>query len=146
LVRYARELETQLADVTESTDADQLHATRIAAKRVRYVLEPLVPGLPDGVGAALVERFKRLQDLFGTLTDAHELDVALQHAGVAVAAATEVLHSEVANSFDQLRDRHGVAASLERDVAAAARRLRPVAKTPRSLQRPPRRRRRQSAG
>jgi len=144
LVRHAGELDARLAEVTQSTDADQLHATRIAAKRVRYLLEPLEPGLPDV--APLVERLKRLQDLFGTLTDAHELDVALQDEGAAAAAATAVLHSDVASSFDQLRDQHGAAASLQRDVTATARRLRPVAKTPRSLQQPPRRRRRQSAG
>jgi CHAD domain-containing protein len=137
------ELEARVAGVTQSTDADQLHATRIAAKRVRYLLEPLEPGLPDG--APLLERLKRLQDLFGTLTDAHELDVALQDEGAAVAAAAGVLHAEAASSYDQLRDRHGAAASLERDVATAARRLLPVAKTPRSLQQPPRRRRRASA-
>ena len=144
LVQYAGELEARLAKVTQSTDADQLHATRIAAKRVRYLLEPVEPGLPDG--APLIERLKRLQDLFGTLTDAHELDVALQDEGGAVSAATGVLHAEVARAFDQLRDQHGAAASLERDVAAAARRLLPVAKTPRSLQQPRRRRRRQPAG
>jgi CHAD domain-containing protein len=144
LVQYAGELGARLADVTQSTDADQLHAARIAAKRVRYLLEPLEPGFADG--APLIERLKQLQDLFGALTDAHELEVALQNEGAAVAAATGVLHSEVASSFDRLRDQQGAAASLERDVAAAARRLRPVAKTPRSLQQPPRRRRRQSAG
>lgn len=144
LMQYAGKLDTRLAEVTQSTDPDQLHATRIAAKRVRYLLEPLAPGLPEG--AALVERLKGLQDLFGTLTDAHELDVALQDEGATVAAATGVLHSEVESSFDELRDQHGAAASLERDVAAAVRRLRPVAKTPRSLEQPPRRRRRQSAG
>jgi CHAD domain-containing protein len=146
LVQYAGELDARLAAVTDSTDAAQLHATRIAAKRVRYLLEPLAPGLPDG--APLVERLKQLQDLFGTLTDAHVLEVALESEGAAVAAATGVLHSDVANSFDQLHHRgtNGAAASLEREVAAATRRLRPVAKTPRSLQQPPRRRQRQSAG
>lgn len=143
LVKYAGELDAHLAGIAQSTSPAQLHATRIAAKRVRYLLEPLAPGLPDG--APLVDRLKRLQDLFGTLTDAHELEVALQNEEAAVAAATGVLQSEVADSFDQLRD-HGTVTSLERDVAAAARRLRPLAKTPRSLQQPPRRRRRQSAG
>ena len=146
LVQYGGELDARLAAVTDATDPDQLHATRIAAKRVRYILEPLVPGLPGAGGAQLVERLKQLQDLFGTLTDAHELEVALQNEGAAVAAATGALHSDVANSFDQLHDRDSTAAGLEREVAAAARRLRPVAKTPRSLQQPTRRRQRQSAG
>ena len=143
LVQYASEFAARLAEVMQSTDADQLHATRIAAKRVRYLLEPLEPGLPDG--APLIERLKQLQDLFGALTDAHELDVALQDAGAVVAAATAVLHAEVATSFDQVRGQHRAVADLERDVAAAARRLRPVVKTPRSLQQPSRRRRRQPA-
>ncbi|HXO86011.1 MAG TPA: CHAD domain-containing protein [Gemmatimonadales bacterium] len=126
LVRYVGELEARLAEITQSTDAAQLHDTRIAAKRVRYLLEPLEPGLPDGT--PFLDRLKQLQDLFGTLTDAHELDVTLQDEGPAVAAAAGVLHAEAASSFDQIR------------------RLRPVMKTPRSLQQPPaRRRRRQPA-
>jgi len=143
LVQYAGELDAHLAAVTRSTNAGQLHATRIAAKRVRYLLEPLAPGLPDGGGAPLVERLKRLQDLFGALTDAHELEVALESEGVAVAIAAGVLRAEVSASFDELRERSSAKGSrLKRDVEAAARRLRPVAKTPRSLQQPARRRRR----
>ncbi len=146
LVQYAGELDARLAAVTQSTNADEVHATRIAAKRVRYLLEPLEPGLPDG--ALLVGRLKQLQDLFGALTDAHELEVALQREGEAeaVAAAAAVLRGEVDASFDGLRDRSSPKGSgLKRDIEAAARRLRPTAKAPRpprSLEQPARRHRR----
>ena len=52
---------TRASRVTQSTNADEVHATRIAAKRVRYLLESLEPGLPDG--ALLVGRPTSLQDL-----------------------------------------------------------------------------------
>lgn len=155
LVQYAGELEARLAEATQSTDADQLHATRIAAKRLRYLLEPLEPGLRDGAGAGgaggaggapLMERLKQLQDLFGALTDAHELEVTFQREGAAVAAAAGVLHDEVTTVFDEFRNRWSPTGfGLERDVEAAVRRLRPTAKAarpPRSLQQPARRRRR----
>ena len=149
LVQYAGELDARLADVTQSTDADQLHATRIAAKRVRYLLEPLESGLPGGAGterAPLVERLRQLQDLFGTLTDAHELEITLQSDGEAVTAAAGVLRADVTAALDELRNRSTPKGSgLKRDVEAAARRLRPTAKAargPRSLQQPARRRRR----
>ena len=144
LVQYAGELEARLAETTQSTDADQLHATRIAAKRVRYLLEPLEPGLTDG--GPLMERLKQLQDLFGALTDAHELEVTFQREGAAVAAAAGVLRDEVTTVFDEFRNRWSPTGfGLERDVEAAVRRLRPTAKAarpPRSLQQPARRRRR----
>ena len=146
LVRYAGELEARLAEVTPATDAAQLHATRIAAKRVRYLLEPLEPGLPDGVDSPLMERLKQLQDLFGALTDAHELEVTFQREGAAVAAAVGVLRDDVTAVFDEFRNRSSPQGfGLERDVEAAAQRLRPTAKAarpPRSPQQPARRRRR----
>lgn len=144
LVQYAGELEARLAEATQSTDADQLHATRIAAKRVRYLLEPLEPGLPDG--GPLMERLKQLQDLFGALTDAHELEVTFQREGAAVAAAAGMLRDDVTAVFDEFRNRWSPTGfGLDRDVEAAVRRLRPTAKAarpPRSLQQPARRGRR----
>lgn len=52
-------------------NAEELHDMRIAAKRVRYVLElaePVLPGAKPGAKAA-----KRLQDLLGEIHDCDEL-------------------------------------------------------------------------
>jgi len=130
LVQHANELSARLA--TASTDPAELHATRIAAKRLRYLLEPAVPGLLDGNG--MLDRLKTLQDLFGALTDAHELEVQLLEAGAAVVPALSLLHEESAALFGTLRE-EGTAAgpALKRQLEAAVRRLRPAVATPPSL-------------
>ena len=103
---------------------------------------------PVADGAPLIGRLKQLQDLFGALTDAHELEVALQESkGPPWQPQSECCTRKWRSSFDRLRDQQCAAASLERDVAAAARRLRPVAKTPRvAATAAPPASRRQSAG
>jgi CHAD domain-containing protein len=130
LVQHANELSARLA--TASTDPAELHATRIAAKRLRYLLEPAVPGLLDGNG--MLDRLKTLQDLFGALTDAHELEVQLLEAGAAVVPALSLLHEESAALFGTLRE-EGTAAgpALKQQLEAAVRRLRPGVATPPSL-------------
>jgi CHAD domain-containing protein/CYTH domain-containing protein len=57
-----------LERITSAKDDDECHEARIAAKRLRYLLEPitrLVPGAEDAV-----ERLKTLQDVLGDLHDA----------------------------------------------------------------------------
>src|SRR5262245_22247449 len=137
LVQYAGELDMQLAQVAQQAEPDQLHATRIAAKRLRYLLEPLEASLPRG--GPLVKRLKELQDLFGALTDAHELDVVLQQAGSAVTAAANVLHAEVGESLKTLQAEWtagGGGPALQREIGTATRGLHPQAATPRSLRQP----------
>jgi CHAD domain-containing protein len=66
----AGELRAQLDAVRSVEDQDAAHEARIAAKRLRYLLEPLgaeVPGAP-----AIVKRVKSLQDVLG---DMHDMDV-----------------------------------------------------------------------
>jgi len=63
----ALELEHALAEISGPGDASREHAARIAAKRVRYVLEPLralLDGAPD-----LLAQLRRLQDLLGERND-----------------------------------------------------------------------------
>jgi CHAD domain-containing protein len=140
LVQHAGELSTRLEETSPAAAPRELHATRIAAKRLRYLLEPAKPGLPDG--AQLVDRLKSLQDLFGALTDAHELEVALQDGAAAAAAAMSVLRVEVGALFTKLKDEWSkTGPDLERDVEAIAQRLRPAAKRPRSFEQRTRRRR-----
>ena len=137
LARHASDLAGRLSTASPSSDPAELHATRIAAKRLRYLLEPVQSGLPDG--ATLVRRLKDLQDLFGALTDAHELEVVLREAGAGAAPAANLLQAEVAALFIKLRDEWSTAGpDLERQIGAAARQLRPARKRPR----PPARRRR----
>ena len=131
LVQHATALSARLAGVSASTDATALHATRIAAKRLRYLLEPVGPGLPHA--RKLVQRLKSLQDLFGELTDAHVLETELRGGGDGTAAATNVLRDEVAALFRKLENEGSTAArELQREVAMAARQLRPAARAPRA--------------
>ena len=72
------ELEQNLAEIGDADDEQEAHQARISAKRVRYLLEPLVDEIP-GAGP-LVKRFKALQDLLGELHDAHVLERELAEA------------------------------------------------------------------
>jgi len=88
-LEQAGELDRLLGTVRHIED-DAAHQARIAAKRLRYVLEPVVTAL---AGAdALIDRLKKLQDLIGELHDLQELEVALRAAvGVAAAERAEQL-------------------------------------------------------
>ena len=135
LVQHARELRARLGETSSSSAAAELHATRIAAKRLRYLMEPVEPGLPNWNRLTL--RLKDLQDLFGELTDAHELEPVLQDGNDGKAAAAKVLRGEVAAQFRRLQEEWSTAgADLERDVQAAAQQLRPLPRAPRAQQAP----------
>lgn len=76
----AVEFGDRLAAVRDPGDAASAHAARIAAKRVRYVLEPVADRSPDVL--SLVRRLKSLQDLLGGINDCHVLEAEVG-AGVA---------------------------------------------------------------
>jgi CHAD domain-containing protein len=79
LVReQAAELQSHLARVDGPEDEKEAHQARISAKRLRYLLEPLVGELPQA--AAVVKHMKGLQDLLGELHDAHVLEAELAEA------------------------------------------------------------------
>ncbi|HTO07401.1 MAG TPA: CHAD domain-containing protein [Myxococcota bacterium] len=82
----AAELEHALAAVTGPNDAHAEHQARIAAKRVRYVLEPL-RRLTEGGQDVLVE-LKRLQDVLGDRHDRDRLALRLRGALERAALAT----------------------------------------------------------
>jgi CHAD domain-containing protein len=69
LERAARRLERRLGGITGEHDETEIHRARIAAKHLRYLLEPIAADLPGG--GALIERLKGLQDTFGDVHDAH---------------------------------------------------------------------------
>jgi CHAD domain-containing protein len=89
LVRaHARNLRDALGRVSGPDAVAPAHQARIAAKRLRYLLEPL-RGLPAADATPAVKGLKALQDLLGELHDTH---VAGEAAGAArVAAAAERL-------------------------------------------------------
>jgi CYTH domain-containing protein len=67
-----------LARLADPEHADEAHAVRIAGKRLRYLLEPLL-GLVPGVDAAL-SRLKDAQEDLGALQDLAALDRAVADA------------------------------------------------------------------
>lgn len=79
----ARELEALLAVVQHPDDAEA-HRARIAAKRLRYLFEPVKTALPEA--RTLIDPIKRLQDLLGELHDLQELAVEAR-AAIGIAAA-----------------------------------------------------------
>ncbi|MGH7519930.1 MAG: CHAD domain-containing protein [Gemmatimonadales bacterium] len=130
VVQHATDLARRLNDVSSSADPAALHATRIAAKRLRYLLEPVESGLSNGT--ALGQHLKNLQDLFGALTDAHELELVLREAGEIAAPAASLLRTEVAALLSTLRDDWSEAGpDLERRIGAVARQLQPAKQRPR---------------
>jgi CHAD domain-containing protein len=80
---HAGALRAALASIGSLGDEAKIHATRIAAKRLRYLLEPVAPLLAGG--RERVRMLKRFQDDFGLLNDsfvrARALADAAQLAG-----------------------------------------------------------------
>jgi CHAD domain-containing protein/CYTH domain-containing protein len=70
-LELATKLERRLGAIDTIDDQDEAHLARIAAKRLRYLIEPFaaeLEGAPE-----LVKRIKRLQDTLGEMHDAHAL-------------------------------------------------------------------------
>lgn len=76
-------LRRRLAELAEEPGEVTAHRTRLAAKRLRYDLEPLLELLPEE--QAVGEDLKRLQDLLGELNDANVFLRTLERAVVAAA-------------------------------------------------------------
>jgi CHAD domain-containing protein len=99
------ELAGDLETIAGPDDVEPSHEARIAAKRLRYLLEPLADEL-SAVRPA-VKRLKGLQDLLGELHDAHvletELATALEAAAAERARSLFTLAVEAAPDPDQLR-------------------------------------------
>jgi CHAD domain-containing protein/CYTH domain-containing protein len=65
----AERLKRRLLEIHGYSSERGIHRARIAAKHLRYLLEPFAPAVPDG--DAVVERLKALQSGFGDVHDAH---------------------------------------------------------------------------
>jgi CHAD domain-containing protein len=72
------ELRDQLGRIEGPDDVHTAHEARIAAKRLRYLVDPWTAEVPDA--ARLVKQLKGLQDLLGELHDAHVLAETLASA------------------------------------------------------------------
>lgn len=84
LREHVQELEEHLARVETVEDEGEAHEARIAAKRARYLLEPVAGEIPGA--DAILKRFKTFQDLLGDLHDAHVLETELARATEEAAA------------------------------------------------------------
>ena len=69
IVRQGEALQRCLVNVQSSGDWRGVHQARIAGKRLRYILEPLVSYGPEM--DEIVEQLKRLQDVAGDFHDVH---------------------------------------------------------------------------
>jgi CHAD domain-containing protein/CYTH domain-containing protein len=88
LVReHAAGLREELASLRSRDDERAVHRARIAGKRLRYLLEPLLEFLPDA--DPIIARLKTLQDALGAVHDGHvfaiELTAAVQEGAAAEA-------------------------------------------------------------
>lgn len=78
LERGTGKLEANLAAISGANDAVPLHEARIAAKRLRYLLEPLEPELsPPAAAAEAIGALENIQDVLGGIHDLQLLDAAL---------------------------------------------------------------------
>lgn len=76
--KHGRTLQSRLLDASGLADEHLLHKARISAKRLRYLIEPLVSEVP--FTGKVVEPLKVLQDLLGDLHDLHVLGRAIEDA------------------------------------------------------------------
>lgn len=95
------DLKKHLARIENAGDEQEAHEARIRAKRVRYLLEPLVAEIPRTT--PVVKRFKALQELLGDLHDAHVLEAELAEAVETAAAerAGKILELSLSDAPDE---------------------------------------------
>lgn len=84
LREHVADLIAHRARIPNAADQEAIHTTRIAAKRLRYLLEPLKQETPEV--SSLVKRMKDLQDVLGEL---HDMHVMAATVGEATAEATD---------------------------------------------------------
>lgn len=89
----SKRLRRRLLGIQGYCSAIAIHRARIAAKHLRYLLEPFAADVPDG--DAVIDQLKTLQDAFGDVHDAHvfvaELRETLPEAKGAASSGTDAL-------------------------------------------------------
>ncbi len=122
VLEHAGALADALGEIHTPADAAQIHRARIAAKRLRYLVEPLRPLVP--AAAVLLDSLKAFQETSGRLHDAHVLGGILGHeAEIAAAArARRRLERELAPAGGEIAASQpaGVAAPTGRGLLALA--------------------------
>jgi len=81
----ARRLERRLGRIRYVSSEEEIHRARIAAKHLRYLLEPFAGDLSEA--GAVIEPLKALQDAFGDVHDGHMFVPELREAREQAAAA-----------------------------------------------------------
>lgn len=99
-------LATRLTEIGGADDDAGAHAARIAAKRVRYLIEPLAPWY--GAIRPAVDLLKELQDLLGELRDGQLLaaEVGRALAGLESRRAEETVERLLAGAETTRSPRH----------------------------------------
>jgi len=127
MLRLAGELEARLALVESISDEARAHDVRIAAKRLRYLLDPFAPELEGA--PAIVAQLKSLQDLLGRLHDAHVFAAELADSleGAAVEQAKRVSRELLQWADDALPPDAAPIEDPRPGLVALAHRLRDIA-------------------
>ena len=102
------ELRSFSPEVLDPTEVEALHDMRIAAKRLRYVLELTKPALGPSAAAG-ARTAKKLQDLLGQIHDCDEmLPRVREHEAVGaaahLAARRETLHAKFRKTWRKLQE------------------------------------------
>ncbi len=110
-----------LRQVHSSEDRSLCHASRIACKRLRYLLEPVQPHARRA--ARIANGCKQLQDVLGELNDAHVLREELGEALQAAAAERARRLHELARDLDDEPVRRAVRRSERPGLVELTRRV-----------------------
>ena len=127
--RVAKEgeaLQRRLSAIHDFSDVKAAHRARIAAKHLRYILEPVSNLLPDG--DAIIRTLKTLQDALGDLHDVHVFAEELvgateQAAGSRARRVSEVVLEEDDETTEDDRVRRARARDPGPGLLGLARRL-----------------------
>jgi CHAD domain-containing protein/CYTH domain-containing protein len=106
-----------LERITSAKDDDECHEARIAAKRLRYLLEPitrLVPGAEDAV-----ERLKTLQDVLGDLHDAQVFGAEVERIADDLAPPPTPADADDATGVDEPSSTTAAVSGLETPESGA---------------------------
>jgi CHAD domain-containing protein/CYTH domain-containing protein len=106
LADAADRLQRRLSRVHDMADEEPIHRARIAAKRVRYLLEPFAEDFDDG--PRIIDRLKQLQDAFGDVHDVHVFAPTLADAKAEanrpdLSALEAALRERGATAFEKAR-------------------------------------------
>ena len=90
LLKASDELRGDLAAIHHASDIDECHRARIAAKRLRHVMEPVSEVAREGNTS--IEALKMLQDSLGDLHDTHVFLKEIASRGKGTAAPPGMVH------------------------------------------------------